>query len=197
LVDGRWLPDAVSGHPALELCNTRAGWGTPVPSEYLLDYPTFALWARETDLIDAAQCAAALATAAQRPAGAVLGQALRLREALYQMLTDRDPAALAEVHGFVRAALARSAYRVIDGRVRLEVGAGLSAPLDAAALAAHALLTEHGPDGVGRCPGAGCGWLFLDPSRRRRWCIMAVCGNRAKARRYAERQRGTAAVAAR
>jgi predicted RNA-binding Zn ribbon-like protein len=31
--------------------------------------------------------------------------------------------------------------------------------------------------------------VFLDPSHRRRWCIMAVCGNRAKARRYADRRR--------
>src|SRR5699024_10403516 len=31
-----------------------------------------------------------------------------------------------------------------------------------------------------------CTWLFLDPSptRRRRWCSMAICGNRAKAQRH-------------
>jgi predicted RNA-binding Zn ribbon-like protein len=198
LVDGRWLPDAVSGHLALELCNTRAGWGSANPSEYLVDYPALALWARETGLTDVAQCADALATATREPAaaGAVLGRALRLREALYQVLTERDPNALAEVHGFVRAALAGSSYRLTDGRVMLVARAGLSASLDQAALAAHGLLTKHGPHAVGCCPGAGCGWLFLDPTRRRRWCIMAVCGNRAKARRHAERQRASASVAA-
>lgn len=36
------------------------------------------------------------------------------------------------------------------------------------------------------CHGERCGWLFLDesPNNRRRWCSMADCGNRAKARRH-------------
>jgi predicted RNA-binding Zn ribbon-like protein len=38
---------------------------------------------------------------------------------------------------------------------------------------------------------AGCGWLFLDLSRpgTRRWCDMAVCGNRAKVQRHYARTR--------
>lgn len=46
-------------------------------------------------------------------------------------------------------------------------------------------LLEHGPlDRVGACPS--CGWLFLDTSKngRRRWCSMATCGARDKARRH-------------
>ena len=33
------------------------------------------------------------------------------------------------------------------------------------------------------CPGPGCRGRFLDdsPAGRRRWCSMAVCGNRSKA----------------
>ncbi len=36
------------------------------------------------------------------------------------------------------------------------------------------------------CHGERCGWLFLDesPNNRRRWCSMADCGNRAKAKRH-------------
>lgn len=39
------------------------------------------------------------------------------------------------------------------------------------------------------CPN--CGWLFLDRSknRSRAWCDMAICGNRAKARRHYHRKR--------
>jgi predicted RNA-binding Zn ribbon-like protein len=46
---------------------------------------------------------------------------------------------------------------------------------------------------IRRCGDARCGWLFVDRSRggRRRWCSMADCGNRAKARRHYGRQRGT------
>ena len=46
------------------------------------------------------------------------------------------------------------------------------------------LLTAGRLDRVGECPA--CGWLFLDTSknRSRRWCSMATCGGRDKARRY-------------
>lgn len=43
---------------------------------------------------------------------------------------------------------------------------------------------------VKTCPGANCGWLFLDETKngRRKWCIMETCGNRAKAaRNYARK----------
>ncbi|GLS34876.1 hypothetical protein GCM10010869_04640 [Mesorhizobium tianshanense] len=46
---------------------------------------------------------------------------------------------------------------------------------------------------VKTCPGAGCGWMFLDETKdaRRKWCIMETCGNRAKAsRNYAKKSAG-------
>ncbi|MFI6386285.1 CGNR zinc finger domain-containing protein [Nonomuraea sp. NPDC050547] len=44
-----------------------------------------------------------------------------------------------------------------------------------------------------RCPNHACAWVFWDGtrSRTRRWCSMRVCGNRAKVRAHAERQRTT------
>jgi predicted RNA-binding Zn ribbon-like protein len=41
------------------------------------------------------------------------------------------------------------------------------------------------------CGADNCDWLFLDESksRSRQWCNMAVCGNRAKARRFYRRRR--------
>lgn len=55
------------------------------------------------------------------------------------------------------------------------------------AVSAIELLTQGPLDRLGECPS--CGWLFLDTSknRRRRWCSMAMCGSRDKARRYYER----------
>lgn len=52
-------------------------------------------------------------------------------------------------------------------------------------------LLTHGPlQRIGQCPA--CGWLFLDISKngRRRWCSMATCGSRDKARRYYARNAG-------
>jgi predicted RNA-binding Zn ribbon-like protein len=59
------------------------------------------------------------------------------------------------------------------------------------AITAHAMI-----DGSwGRlkvCPGEDCGWAFYDTSRNQssRWCSMAVCGGRAKARTHYRRHRG-------
>lgn len=40
------------------------------------------------------------------------------------------------------------------------------------------------------CDAHDCGWLFIDASRNRsrRWCDMADCGNRAKVRRFRQKQ---------
>lgn len=43
---------------------------------------------------------------------------------------------------------------------------------------------------VSRCPGAHCGWLFLNASGRRRWCAMSACGSREKSRRAYRRRTG-------
>lgn len=56
--------------------------------------------------------------------------------------------------------------------------------------AAADLLTSASRGLVRQCDDAGCGWLFLDRSnaRTRRWCSMADCGNRNKARKYYRRE---------
>ena len=54
---------------------------------------------------------------------------------------------------------------------------------------AQLLATPGAP--VRQCAGEGCVRHFYDDSRtgRRRWCEMAICGNRAKASAFAKRQR--------
>jgi predicted RNA-binding Zn ribbon-like protein len=43
-----------------------------------------------------------------------------------------------------------------------------------------------------RCPDSSCAWVFWDRTKNlsRRWCSMRACGNLAKTRAYAARQRG-------
>jgi len=55
------------------------------------------------------------------------------------------------------------------------------------------LLTSADVKRIRECGAPDCSWLFIDSSRggRRKWCDMSVCGNRAKARRYYARHRGT------
>lgn len=189
------LPLAVAGHPALELCNTRAGWGEEAPREYLTTYRHLAVWARELGLLGSGSCRRLLQEAAADPPAAeqVLARALTLRDALYAGLTDpRSPhgaldAVTAELH---RAAAAEELRRAPDGGLILaQPTAGVDLPLRLVATEVRRFVEAGRAGDVGRCPGAGCGWLFLREGRDRRWCTMALCGNRAKARRFAERRR--------
>jgi predicted RNA-binding Zn ribbon-like protein len=59
-------------------------------------------------------------------------------------------------------------------------------------LSAAELLTSSDLDRLGQCGGVDCGWIFLDTSRnrRRQWCTMQDCGNRAKVQKFRQKQRG-------
>jgi predicted RNA-binding Zn ribbon-like protein len=183
LVEGFPLPDHVAGHLALELCNTKALWGLPTEREYLTSFGVALLWAREHGLITPAELRR-LRTEPGAKQRAALGQLRRLRSALFRAVTGTGT--LAEVHAFVARAVARAAYEP-DGPLTAPYSSRVI--VDRCALAAHRLLEDYGPDAVSLCASDACGWVFLDPAHRRRWCTMSVCGNRAKARRFAERQR--------
>lgn len=196
LVEGKALPAPIGGHPALDYCNTLAGWGEEEPGDYLGAYDHLVLWTAAWGLIDDASAAELRAVAREHAleADRVLDSARELRAALYHVLTEPEPGEDLDLV----AAVARRAYESsgleLDGdraRWRLSASAGLPIPLYAVALAGAELLTSGDASAVHRCPGNECGWLFIDRSGRRRWCTMAICGNRAKARRFAERQRGT------
>jgi predicted RNA-binding Zn ribbon-like protein len=189
-VDGLVLPAAVADDPALDFCNTRAGWNSDEPHEYLTTYDHLVVWAREAGLIDAP-----VAARLRRGAAAgeqVLERALTLRSALYRACTEEDVAAWDDVAAVASAAasaavLSREAPP--GRRWAIPEGTGLELPLLELGRASGDLLASTDLRAVRSCPGHGCGWLFLDPRGRRRWCTMAVCGNRAKARRHAARQR--------
>ncbi|MET8546481.1 BTAD domain-containing putative transcriptional regulator [Kitasatospora sp. NPDC004799] len=183
-VGEQWLPWSAGGHPALEFCNTYAGWGAaPLPgSDWLRGYPALAVWAGHHDLADEPVVETLLRRAAERPeeAAAVLADARAFRAALYGCLTDpQDGAAFGAVAAVVQeAARAAVLTRGEDGLAhwRLPPAAGQRLPLYAAARAAGELLADPRRFTIRRCPSSGCGWLFLDASGRRRWCSLATCG---------------------
>ncbi|MFF9717616.1 BTAD domain-containing putative transcriptional regulator [Streptomyces sp. NPDC014603] len=191
-VDDQWLPWSTGGHPALEFCNTYAGWGGErLPgSEWLRDYGTLAVWAGHLDLIGARQVAGLREQAVRQPgeAAAVLDEARRFRSALHACLKDpQDGRAFTAVAGDVQEAARSSVFvRGEDGLGRWQPSpsSGLRLPLRAVALAAGDLLADPRRFTVRTCPGPDCGWLFLDESGRRRWCSLGTCG----ARRTAGRQ---------
>lgn len=193
VVKGIPLPARLGGHPALDFCNTWTGWDGKDTGDYLKGYDHLAVWAGFVGLLppDRVTLLRRQANRQSRAALAVLDRTWRFRTSLYEVLRngaigpDLDAVAR-EIH----TAAAALRLRPADAAINWEIGteAGLAAPLLVAAWSAGELLTSPGRSLVRACPGAGCGWLFLDRRGRRRWCTMATCGNREKVRRFAARQ---------
>ncbi len=199
VVDGLTLPIAVGNHPAVDLCNTETDWTGATPHEYLESYPHFVVWSREVGLLDERTAARSLAASSRRRAGVdgILARAVDFRGALHRVLIESATGPDWDtIDGEVAANV--PALHVEHGPAADDAPLGvwslsaepLEAPLAAVVWSAAGLLTTARSGDVRACPGAACGWLFLDPAGRRRWCSMAWCGNRAKVRRHAQRQRG-------
>ena len=193
---GRPMPKKFGGHPALELCNTRAGWGQAMQPEFewIPSYDRLAIWAWYQGLISEHQRKDLREYAGNHPAqaGTVLTQFRDLRTALYSVLTNADNrnefdtvAELAQ-----KASQQMRLIRLDDGTAqwRLPRTVTTDLPVLAAAAAAAEILCSALRSKVSSCPGSDCGWLFINARGRRRWCSMASCGNRSKARAYAKRQ---------
>lgn len=193
--------DFCGGDLAVDFVNTISGVGTNRVRERLHDYADLVGWAAAAGAVPADLSADLLdrAAADRDAAVATLAEALVFREAVFSVLeamrTGRAlPAdSLLTVNRFLAAALAHRRLDLDDGRV---VWAWPSEPsldrlLWPVAQAVAALLTDGPTDRLRMCGATDCGWLFLDMSknRSRRWCDMAVCGNRAKAARHYRRSR--------
>ncbi|MEU0937229.1 BTAD domain-containing putative transcriptional regulator [Embleya sp. NPDC005971] len=187
-VGEEWLPWNTGGHPALEFCNTYAGWGRvgQAGADWLRRYETLAVWAGHLDLLDDRLVRGLRRRARERPdrAAEALARARVFRRDLYACLTDpHDARAFDAVAAVAREAAGSAVFaRGEDGlgRWRLSDEAGLRAPLYATARSAAELLADPRRFTIRSCPDEHCGWLFADPSGRRRWCSLATCGNRCR-----------------
>ena len=84
-----------------------------------------------------------------------------------------------------------------DGRPRLEpeVGAAVGA-MGRLVAALYSAMQDEGWDRLKLCTDDRCRWVYFDHSRNHssRWCSMESCGNRAKARRFRQKQSSRPAV---
>lgn len=194
VIEGVEVPARLGGHPAVDFCNTFTGWDGTDRWDYLVGYDALAVWAGYDGLLEPKRVRALRDEAARHPAPAarVITRARDARERLYAALrAPNDAAAVERLAPDVARATARLRLTARDGRPAWEIDehAGLAAPLHAAVWSAAQLLASEDRRRIRTCPGSGCGWLFIDRTGRRRWCTMATCGNRAKARRFASRHR--------
>ena len=141
----------------------------------------------------------ALSEADPQTAHALLSRATRLRDALREAFgaTMRNEHLARE-----RVEPINEVLRITEGHDELvkEVGgwklefiareSGLDWLLAAIARSAAEILVEGADARIRVCANPGCGLFFCDTSRthRRRWCSMAVCGNRHKVARFARRR---------
>ena len=189
------------GALCLDLANT-LGDRPRSTQEHLSGYSDLLRWSHQSGIVDADQLEELHREAEAHPRRAreVFEQAVELRETIYRIF-----AALArgeQPQGAEIASLNSVLHQVL---LHLEVRSqlqgfewawsggrrSLDRMLWPVARSAADLLTSEEADAVGECDSQTCSWLFVDRSRtrRRRWCDMATCGNRAKARRHYQRRK--------
>jgi predicted RNA-binding Zn ribbon-like protein len=193
--------DLTGGDLSLDLANTKSRRPTAEPREDLRHYDDLVAWGLQAHAIEASEAAALRAQASRRPrAGrAALERARELREAVFEVFSALAGGrklphdALDRVNAALPRALARLRLRSEEGGARWAWSgeADLDRVTWPAVRAAALLLTSPDRALVRECGASDCAWLFLDRSRNgtRRWCDMAVCGNREKARRFQRRSR--------
>jgi predicted RNA-binding Zn ribbon-like protein len=134
-----------------------------------------------------------------RTAHALISRARRLRDALREAFgaTVRNERVAA---GWVEPI--NEVLRITEGHDELVQGSdgwklefvaregGLDWLLAAVARSAAEIITEGQEARIRVCANPGCGLFFCDTSRthRRRWCSMAICGNRHKVASFARRR---------
>ncbi|MDI2129607.1 CGNR zinc finger domain-containing protein [Yinghuangia seranimata] len=183
------------GQPSVDFVNTRRRRHAE-PVEYLTEPADLAAWFAAADL---APARSGRARRAAGPDDALFARALDLREAVDSGIraavdgTAIPDTALDTLNAWLADTPSPRLHR--DGPdVVLRGPADTDPALHALhALAADAAQLLGSPDRARLrvCPGPNCGGRFVDrsPSGRRRWCSMAVCGNRAKAAKHRETAR--------
>ena len=175
-----------AGRPCLNLLATLGRRGA-TPVERVANTGDFAAWLTGAGLLDAP------VPVSEQEAG----QMRQLRQAIFAVIDAArrtrtpDPGAVAVVNSFA-AHPAPWPRLSADGRaVTRHSGDPVRAALAVLARDTIDLVTGADLARVRECAAPECRMLFLDTSRggRRRWCSMARCGNRAKARAYAARSR--------
>jgi predicted RNA-binding Zn ribbon-like protein len=194
----RPAPLFVGEHPALDFLNsTAAPWGAAI--EWITNGTDLVAWLEEAGLAPAAVARQMLKRSA-RELDRVAGDARALREwfrAFVRAHAGRplDPNVTGKLQSLNQLLACDEGYRQLEAGPRWRRGRRWRTPetlLQPLADAIGDLLCEADFRLVRKCEGSDCTLWFLDTSKghRRRWCSMAVCGNRAKAAAHRRRAGG-------
>jgi predicted RNA-binding Zn ribbon-like protein len=191
----------LAGHLALDFANTVHNWGAPDPEDDLKGFSDLVSWARQAGVVNEQESRELHRSSQANPAAAAsdLKRALRLRGLIYEVFSGiaqgarPHPGALAGLNSYCKQAMAQVSIQRVGDRYELGWEQGnriFDRVLWAVTRSVTDLMTSEGLERVRQCAGESCSWLFLDTSRNglRRWCDMQACGNRAKVRRFRQRQ---------
>ena len=169
--------------------------------EKLGGYADLLRWGHQTEILTTGERRRLERLARRDPSAAdrVFGHAIALRETIYrifaQLACGEAPATedLESLNSRLPEALGRLEIRRQEEGFDWRWGGppeALDRLLWPVVRSAAELLTSREASRVCECASETCSWLFVDRSRnhRRRWCDMATCGNRAKARRHYRRR---------
>jgi len=128
-----------------------------------------------------------------------LKNAIAVREAIRGVIgansgTTVYPLDIATLNEAAAASRLRARFGA-DGKARLEPEAGgVAGAMGRMVAAVFTAMADEDWSRLKLCGSSTCRWAFFDRSRNHssRWCTMASCGNRQKARRF--RQRAKSAV---
>lgn len=188
----------VGGQLSLDFINTQVG-ATDEPVDFLPGFSDLVAWLQQAGTLDNAQAKSALVSWGQRPeAKQLLEQARKLRNVLREMAQrlvagktagqsalDEINRVLAQETGYNQLARSTSGYEFHFQPTRSEAK-HLLTPI---AKSAAELLSAREPLRIRQCGNPACTLYYYDTSknRTRRWCSMAICGNRMKAAAFYQR----------
>ncbi len=176
-------------------------------NEHLRDYGDFLRFSRQAGSIPADDLTELerLYTDCSTCADAVFNRIVEVREAIYRIFSAEvvgespDDDDIQILNTALKKAMRQTELRCCDGDFGWHWGGpaqALDRPLWPIVRSAADLLTSDEVPHLRECDSETCSWLFVDRSRtrRRRWCDMSTCGNRAKARRHYQRRRQGQAI---
>ena len=157
--------------------------------EHLRGASDLSVWLSERDLLPAGA----------RLSGDDLDSAIAVREALRKLLLANngaplDPSAVTTLNEAADRSRLRVAFSPAGQADLVPDEPDVPGALSRILAVAYTSMADESWTRLKACRLDDCQWAFYDQSknRSRTWCSMKVCGNRAKARAYRERQRSEA-----
>jgi predicted RNA-binding Zn ribbon-like protein len=171
------------------------------PVDHLEDVEQALGWFQEHDLLHREMLDEQLGRFRAVPSAAdrTMARVRRVRESLRELVdatVERRPPAQPDLDEVNRALRTHYVYELVPATDGVSLdhrheGDPIDGALARLAESIARELSQVDPERLRICASDECRWVFKDSSRtaRRKWCDMAVCGNRAKVARHRERKR--------